>query len=116
MLVALSALAEPNRLRIVGLLRGGPQPVGRIGERLSLRQPQVSKHLRVLKEAGWVDAEVVAQQRRYALRPEPFLELQQWLEDYRQLWDARFDELAAVVEELKQAEGKGRAPHGKTTK
>jgi DNA-binding transcriptional ArsR family regulator len=106
MLQTFTALAEPNRLRIVDLLRAGPQPVGGISERLRLRQPQVSKHLRVLKEAGLVDVQPVAQQRRYQLRPAPFRELQGWLDAYRQLWEARFDELDQVVEELKLKERK----------
>ncbi|MBK7403013.1 MAG: winged helix-turn-helix transcriptional regulator [Myxococcales bacterium] len=101
MLETLAALAEPNRLRIVELLRAGPQPVGEIGERLRLRQPQVSKHLQTLKKAGLVQMEPVAQQRVYELRPAPFRALHAWLERYRELWDARFDELEGVIEELK---------------
>lgn len=106
MLETLSALAEPNRLRIVALLRAGPRPVGEISGRLRLRQPQVSKHLRLLKEAGLVGVQPVAQQRVYELLPEPFRELHAWLEDYRQLWDARFDALDDVIEELKQRDHK----------
>lgn len=102
MLETLAALAEPNRLRIVELLRTGPKPVGEIGERLRLRQPQVSKHLQTLKKAGLVQVEAIAQQRVYELRPAPFRELQTWVENYRALWDDRFDELGAVIEELKQ--------------
>jgi DNA-binding transcriptional ArsR family regulator len=99
-----AALAEPNRFRIVELLRAGPRPVNDIGERLRLNQPQVSKHLRVLKEAGLVEVEPRAQQRLYALRPRPLRELHDWLERYRQLWDARFGELDEVIEELKEKE------------
>jgi len=116
MLASLTAIAEPNRLRIIELLRGGPQPVGEISEQLGIRQPQVSKHLRVLREAGWVDVEAVAQQRRYELRSAPFLELQTWLEDYRHLWAARFDEMSALVEELKQKEKKGRERNDRKSK
>ena len=104
MVETFAALAEPNRFRIVELLRKGSRSVGEIGERLDLAQPQVSKHLRVLKEAGLVDVEPQAQQRIYGLRPEPLRELHRWLERYRQLWDARFDELDQVVEELKRKE------------
>ena len=69
MVETFAALAEPNRFRIVELLRSGPRPVNDIGERLRLKQPQVSKHLRVLRGAGLVDVEPRAQQRLYALVP-----------------------------------------------
>ena len=104
MLETLAALAEPNRFRIVELLRAGPRPVNDIGETLQLNQPQVSKHLRVLKGAGLVDVERRAQQRLYELRPEPLRALHTWLERYRRLWEARFDEMDAVLDELKQKE------------
>jgi DNA-binding transcriptional ArsR family regulator len=96
-----SALAEPNRLRIVELLRDGARSVGDIGAALRLNQPQVSKHLRVLKEARWVEVEPRAQQRLYALRPEPLRELSGWLEQYRQIWDERMDQLDELISELK---------------
>jgi DNA-binding transcriptional ArsR family regulator len=97
MLTMLGALAEPNRLHIVELLRDGPRSVGEIAERLGLHQPQVSKHLRVLSNAGVVEAHPVAQQRIYQLRPEPFHELDAWLESYRHIWEARFDRLDAYL-------------------
>ncbi len=96
-----AVLAEPNRFRIVELLRSGPRGVNDIGERLHLHQPQVSKHLKLLKNAGFVEVQPRAQQRLYALRPEPFREIHNWLERYRQLWDARFDQLDKLTEELK---------------
>jgi DNA-binding transcriptional ArsR family regulator len=99
-----AALAEPTRFRIVELLRSGPRPVNAIGERLQLTQPQVSKHLRVLKESGLVDVQPRAQQRLYELRAQPLLKLHQWLERYRQLWDARFGELDGLIEELNDKE------------
>jgi DNA-binding transcriptional ArsR family regulator len=95
------ALAEPNRFQIVELLRGGPRPVGDMVDRLRLRQPQVSKHLRVLSEAGLVDVRVDAQRRIYALRPAPLQELEVWLERYRRIWEQNFQRLDAVLEELK---------------
>lgn len=98
----LSALAEPNRLRIVELLRDGPRPVGEIAERLVLRQPQVSKHLRVLSEAGIVEMHPMAQQRVYQLSPKPFQELDSWLESFRQMWEKRLDTLDSYLQELKQ--------------
>lgn len=93
MLETFNALAEPNRLRILELLRVGPQPVGDIGERLGIRQPQVSKHLRVLKDAGLVDVRPNAQQRVYQLRMEPLRELDDWLAPYRRYWNKRLDAL-----------------------
>ena len=77
MLDTFRALAEPSRLRIVELLSGGPLPVGTVVDRLGIRQPQASKHLRVLSEAGLVEVRPIAQQRIYALRPEPLQELDQ---------------------------------------
>lgn len=96
-----SALAEPNRLQIVELLRHRPLPVGQIADRLQLGQPQVSKHLRVLSEAGLVQVRPVAQQRIYALRAEPLKELDDWLEKYRRTWGDRFDRMDDVLSELK---------------
>jgi DNA-binding transcriptional ArsR family regulator len=88
-----SALAEPHRLQIVELLRDGPQPVGEIVKRLHLKQPQVSKHLRVLADAGLVEVHPFAQQRIYKLQPKPLKELDRWLQSYRQLWEEPFDRL-----------------------
>lgn len=102
-----AALAEPNRFRIVELLLlDGPRSVNDIGDRLRLNQPQVSKHLRNLKEAGLVDVRPRAQQRLYELRPQPLRQLHDWLERYRQLWDARFKALDDVIEELKEEDEK----------
>lgn len=106
MLETLNALAEPSRFRIVELLRTGPRPVNDIGERLNLNQPQVSKHLRVLKDAGLVNVQTRAQQRLYELRGERFFELHQWLERYRRTWEARFEELDEVIEQMKRKETK----------
>ncbi len=109
MIETFAALAEPNRFRIVELLRSGPRPVSDIGDRLGLAQPQVSKHLRVLKEAGLVDVEARAQQRVYELRGTPLRQMHGWLERYRRVWDESFDQLDELVEELKEKE-KGPAP------
>lgn len=97
MIETLNALAEPNRLRIVELLRDGPRAVGEIGDQLRLRQPQTSKHLRVLKDAGLVDVRPDAQRRLYELRPQPLLELDAWLEPYRQYWSERLDALETML-------------------
>lgn len=88
-----SALAEPNRLAIVELLLEEPLPVGKIAEKLKLNQPQTSKHLRVLSDAGLVDVHPIANRRIYKLRPEPFQELDRWLDLYRRMWEARMDRL-----------------------
>ncbi|MDP2343509.1 MAG: metalloregulator ArsR/SmtB family transcription factor [Deltaproteobacteria bacterium] len=112
MLATFAALAEPNRFRIVELLRAGPRPVNDIGERLKLNQPQVSKHLRVLKEAGLVDVQRLAQQRVYELRAQPLRQLHDWLERYRQLWGARFDDLDDLLETLKDKDKAKEKPDG----
>ncbi len=104
MIETFAALAEPNRFRIVELLRRGPHAVNDIGDRLHLNQPQVSKHLRVLKEVGLVDVQARAQQRVYELRAEPLRELNSWLQRYRRIWEERFEELDQLVEELKEKE------------
>jgi DNA-binding transcriptional ArsR family regulator len=104
MLPTLAALAEPNRLRIVELLREGPRPVGEIAARLRLRQPQVSKHLRVLSDAGLVDVHPSAQQRIYQLRAEPFQALDAWLETYRSFKEASYDRLEEQLKALQTKE------------
>ncbi|WP_158737783.1 helix-turn-helix transcriptional regulator [Alteribacillus sp. YIM 98480] len=88
-----SALAEPNRLAIVDLLLNEPLPVGEIAEKLNLNQPQTSKHLRVLSEAGLVEVQPITNRRIYKLRPEPFQELDKWLDSYRRVWEARMNRL-----------------------
>jgi len=95
----LSALAEPNRLRIVELLRENSYPVGEIARLLALRQPQTSKHLQVLCAAGLVEVRPVAQQRIYQLHPARFRELDGWLETFRRLWDSRLDNLDGYLRE-----------------
>jgi DNA-binding transcriptional ArsR family regulator len=99
-----AALSEPNRFRIVELLRTGPRSVNDIGDRLHLNQPQVSKHLRVLKEAGLVDARAQAQQRIYELRPQPLRQLHGWLERYRRVWEERFEEIDRIIEDIEEKE------------
>jgi DNA-binding transcriptional ArsR family regulator len=99
-----AALAEPNRFRIVELLRRGPRAVNDIGGRLHLNQTQVSKHLRILRDVGLVDVQPRAQQRIYELRAKPLRQLHGWLERYRRVWEDRFEELDELVEELSQKE------------
>jgi DNA-binding transcriptional ArsR family regulator len=99
-----SALAEPNRLRIVELLLDGPFTVGDIADRLGLRQPQASKHLRVLLEAGLVEVQADANRRNYKLRLEPFQLLDAWLETYRGVWDERLNNLDNYLQKLRSKE------------
>jgi DNA-binding transcriptional ArsR family regulator len=92
-LAALQVLAEPRRVAILELLRDGERPVGDLVGRLGVSQPAVSKHLRVLKEAGLVEARVDAQRRLYRIRPEPLVDLDEWLAPYRRLWTTHLDRL-----------------------
>ncbi len=92
-LTALQVLGEPSRQAILDLLRDGERPVGELVEHLHLSQPAVSKHLRVLKQAGLVEARADAQRRIYRIRPEPLAELDDWLASYRQLWTKHLDRL-----------------------
>jgi len=98
----LNALAEPDRLRIVELLSAEPRRVGKIAGQLRLRQPQDSKHLRVLSNAGIVKVKPVAQLRVYQLQARPFQELDSWLETFRRLWEGRLDTLNDYMQELKE--------------
>ncbi|GAB2961252.1 transcriptional regulator [Amycolatopsis acidiphila] len=86
-------LAEPRRREILDLLRGRERPVGDLVDRLSLTQPAVSKHLKVLREAGLVEVRQDAQRRWYRLRVQPLVELDEWLAPYRRMWEAGFDAL-----------------------
>jgi DNA-binding transcriptional ArsR family regulator len=96
---AYAALAEPHRRQILDLLRTGERPVADLVAHLGLSQPGVSKHLKVLREAGLVVARTQGKQRMYALRPEPLVEVVQWLEPYRMLWSSRLDALERHLEE-----------------
>ena len=104
-LTTLTALAEPHRLRIVELLREKPRSVNEIAGALTLIQPQVSKHLKVLSEAGLVEIHPRAQQRIYALKGEPFEALNQWIESFRRVWEERFDAIDGLLEELTDDDG-----------
>ncbi|WP_233507322.1 ArsR/SmtB family transcription factor [Spongiactinospora gelatinilytica] len=95
----LTAISEPNRFRIVELLRDGPQSVGGIVDALGLGQPQVSRHLRLLAEAGVVEVSKRAQQRIYRLHPESIRELSDWVQGFAALWSARMDRLGSFLED-----------------
>ncbi|WP_240417794.1 ArsR/SmtB family transcription factor [Paenibacillus periandrae] len=97
-----SVLAEPNRLHIVELLCKGPLSVGEVAHQLDLNQPQTSKHLRVLCDAGLVEVNAIANRRIYKLRPDPFKELDTWMESYRHIWEERFDRLDDYLQELQR--------------
>jgi len=91
-------LAEPARRQILDLLRERERPVGELVERLSLSQPGVSKHLRVLRDAGLVSVRAEGQRRWYGLRPEPLADVERWLAPYRQLWGGRLDALESHLD------------------
>src|SRR4051812_47261215 len=92
-LTMLHALADPNRVLIVELLRDGPLTVGEIADRLGLRQPQASKHLKVLSDNGILEVKAEANRRIYKLRPEPFQALDSWIKSFRHVMEDRFDNL-----------------------
>jgi DNA-binding transcriptional ArsR family regulator len=91
----LEVLAEPHRRRILDVLRRGEASVGALVVELGTSQPLVSKHLRVLRDAGLVEVRVDGQRRLYRLRPDPLVELDAWLEPYRQMWRTSLDRLEA---------------------
>ena len=94
-----SALADPHRRALLELLLDRPRPVGELVERLELSQPSTSKHLRVLREAGLVEARPEGRSRWYGLRAEPLAEVSEWLEPYRAYWSGRLDALERHLEE-----------------
>jgi DNA-binding transcriptional ArsR family regulator len=98
-MTAYSALAEPSRRQILDLLRGGERSVTDLVERLHLSQPGVSKHLKVLRDAGLVEVRPDGKRRWYGLRAEPLAEVAGWLEPYRAHWSARLDALERHLEE-----------------
>ncbi len=99
---AFAILAEPNRRAILHLLAASERSVGELGRRLRMAQPSVSKHLRVLREAGFVEARVDAQRRVYRLRHEPLMEVDSWLAPFRALWSARVDALERHLDRMER--------------
>src|SRR6202521_5460046 len=93
-------IAEPNRRAILSLLVSSPQSVGEIARQLRLPQPTVSKHLRVLRDAGFVESTVDAQRRLYRLNPEPLQELDAWLAPFRRFWSAHVDALERYLDRM----------------
>jgi DNA-binding transcriptional ArsR family regulator len=100
MTAVLEVVAEPNRRRILDLLRTDERAVGELVDGLRLSQPAVSKHLRVLRDAGLVDVRVDAQRRVYRLRPEPLRAIDEWLAPYRRMWDDRLNDLERHLEAM----------------
>ena len=96
-------IAEPNRRAILNLLISSDQSVGEIERRLRMPQPTVSKHLRVLRDAGFVESTVDAQRRLYRLKPEPLRELDAWLAPFRQFWSAHVDALERHLDRMSQS-------------
>jgi DNA-binding transcriptional ArsR family regulator len=97
------ALAEPNRRRILELLRVGERPVGDLVNALSVSQPAVSKHLRVLRQAGLVEVRTDAQRRIYRVRAGPLRSVDEWLQPYRHLWESRLDDLEGHLADMPDA-------------
>ena len=97
-------VAEPNRRAILSLLVSSEQSVGEIERQLRMSQPTVSKHLRVLREAGFVESTVDAQRRLYHLRPEPFRDLDTWLAQFRRFWSAHVDALERHLDRMDEDE------------
>ncbi|MGE7672888.1 ArsR/SmtB family transcription factor [Lysinibacillus sp. NPDC094403] len=103
-ITTLNALSETNRMNIVELLRQGPLTVGEIADQLGLRQPQTSKHLKVLSDNGIVEVQAEANRRIYKLRPEPFQALDSWIQSFQCVMEERFDNLDAYLKVLQKKE------------
>ncbi|HEU4657005.1 MAG TPA: metalloregulator ArsR/SmtB family transcription factor [Capillimicrobium sp.] len=104
---AFNAIAEPRRREILDALREGELPVNELVRRLGLAQPQVSKHLRVLREVGAVEVREDGRRRLYRLNGAALKPIHDWVKDYERTWAERFDELDAVLDDLKRQEGAG---------
>jgi DNA-binding transcriptional ArsR family regulator len=104
---AFNAVAEPRRRQILDLLAGGERPVNDLVAELGLAQPQVSKHLRVLREVGAVDVREEGRQRLYRLNGQALKPIHDWVKGYERSWTERFEALDVVLEELKKEEGDG---------
>src|SRR5215510_837832 len=101
---AFNAVAEPRRREILDLLVGGERPVNELVDRLGLAQPQVSKHLRVLREVGLVDVRDHGRQRMYRLNGEPLKPIHEWVKKYEREWNEAFEAMDEVLDELKREE------------
>jgi DNA-binding transcriptional ArsR family regulator len=111
-LAVFETLADPTRRRIVEALRAGEQQVNDIVRQAGIHQSGVSRHLRILHDSGFVSVRPKGQRRLYALRPEPFRELEAWLAGYQRLWEVRLDRFAAALEERRKRRGTtSKEPH-----
>jgi DNA-binding transcriptional ArsR family regulator len=99
---AFAIIAEPNRRAMLNLLAASERTVGELERQLGMAQPSVSKHLRVLREAGFVESRVDAQRRVYRLRPEPFMEVDTWLARFRQFWSSHVDALERHLDRMER--------------
>jgi DNA-binding transcriptional ArsR family regulator len=99
---AFGVIAEPNRRAILSLLAASEQSVGEIEQQLRMPQPSVSKHLKVLRDAGFVEARVDAQRRVYRIRPEPLMDIDAWLAPFRRFWSAHVDALERHLDRMDQ--------------
>jgi len=111
---AFEIIAEPNRRAILSLLASSEQSVGEIERELRMSQPAVSKHLRVLRESGFVESTVDAQRRLYRLRPERFQEVDAWLAQFRRFWSAHIDALERHLDRMEQSTSPKPKTKGKT--
>ena len=109
-------IAEPNRRAILSLLVSSQQSVGEIERQLRMSQPTVSKHLRVLREAGFVESTVDAQRRLYQLKPEPFQEVDAWLDQFRRFWSTHLDALERHLERMDQPTSMKRMARARTAR
>lgn len=100
MTTAFEVLAEPNRRRILDLLRGNERAVGDLVDALAVSQPAVSKHLAVLRRAGLVEVRTEGQRRIYTVRPEPLQDIDAWLAPYRRMWAASLDALERRLDDM----------------
>jgi DNA-binding transcriptional ArsR family regulator len=108
MVSSFAIIAEPNRRTILSLLASSERSVGEIEHKLKMPQTTVSKHLRVLKDAGFVEARVEAQRRVYRLKPEPLMEVDAWLAPFRAIWTAHVDALERHLDRMDQSSKKGK--------
>jgi DNA-binding transcriptional ArsR family regulator len=113
---AFEIIAEPNRRAILSLLGASEQSVGEIERQLRMSQPTVSKHLRVLRDAGFVESTVDAQRRLYRLKPEPFQEMDAWLSQFRRFWSTHVDALERYLDRMGQSGEDRSTPTKRKTK
>jgi len=113
---AFAVLAEPSRRAMLSLLATSERSVGELERQLRLPQPSVSKHLRVLREAGFVESRVDAQRRVYRLRPEPLMELDSWLAPFRRYWSAHVDALERHLDRMERQPAPKRTKRGTRSK